>query len=176
MSLYAQASGYVRKRIDKDLTMVKRARFDRAADAAGSPPPSPPQEEKNRFDALTKYVPTETITLYVAAISAQSALQSCVSFLTATFLYWLFAALTPLILFLIYLGKSLHAGVSKKAALASPPVWRMIAGTLAFLAWAIAVPGGPYLNISTEQKIIASFLALFASTILSLFGSIFEKA
>src|SRR5690349_15665649 len=54
------------------------------------------------LDGLVKYIPTETVTLYVAATAAISNLTSAFPSLTAFGLYWGFVVLTPIFFILIY--------------------------------------------------------------------------
>ena len=54
------------------------------------------------------------------------------------------------------------------------PWWKLVASTIAFSVWALAVPNTPYLN-SQSGKIVAAFGALFVSTLLTLLEPIFER-
>ena len=57
------------------------------------------------LDGLVKYIPTETVTLYVAATAAITNLTTAFPSLTPFWLYWGFVVLTPILFVLIYLGK-----------------------------------------------------------------------
>ncbi|HEX8141034.1 MAG TPA: hypothetical protein VF553_00455 [Pyrinomonadaceae bacterium] len=125
----------------------------------------------NALSQLVKYIPTETITLYVAAISAATALKTIG--ITELGIYWFFAVLTPLLVVLIYLGKRKAAGLPVIPPLADWPWWKTIAATIAYLVWALAVPNNPYVK-GDGQGAIAGFFAIFISTLLSVLEQIFD--
>jgi hypothetical protein len=128
------------------------------------------------LDGLVKYIPTETVTLYVAATAAITNLTTAFPSLTPFWLYWGFVVLTPIIFVLIYLGKRR----AQKLPLlpAAPwwknwPWWKLIACTVAFMVWALPIPP----LVSTDGgKVVAAFGALLVSTILSLIGAVVEPA
>jgi hypothetical protein len=124
------------------------------------------------LDALVKYIPTESVTLYVAATSAIATLTAALPWLTPLRLYWGFVALTPVLFLLIYIGKrrSQKLRFLPKSA-AEWPWWKLIASTLAFMVWALALPP----LVSTDSgKVVAAFGALLVSTILSLVAAVVE--
>jgi hypothetical protein len=59
----------------------------------------------NALDSLSRYIPTEIVTLYVATLSAMAALMATLTLVTDVKLYWFFAVLTPVLLLLILAGK-----------------------------------------------------------------------
>ena len=132
----------------------------------------------NTLSALVKYIPTESVTLYVAALSALSGLREISSSIDARTVYLVFGVvLTPALVLLLLIAK-LAADPNYNDPLPwNPrkwPWWKMIAASIAFLAWGLAVPNNPY--IQTEGlKLLAAFAATFVSLILSIFGSIFER-
>lgn|SRR5690606_119659 len=122
---------------------------------------------------LTNYLPVETLTLYVAAVSARPALSSVFSFVDAQFLYWAFAVLTPIFVLLALAVKRREAKMSPFPPLSQFPYWKMFASALAFLAWALAIPDNPYIS-GEAGGTVAAFLALFISTILNRLETIFQ--
>lgn len=132
------------------------------------------QVSKNA-SALVKYIPIESITLYVAAVAATPALQKLWPMgdgnRYVTISYWVFAFLTPVFVLLLDAAKRRSANVQPAfPSLKEWPRWKMSASTFAFLAWALAVPNGPFLrepNLELKGA-IGAFLALFVSTLLSL--------
>ena len=128
----------------------------------------------NALSMLVKYIPTESVTLYVAAISAAAALNSFWS-ITGTHIYWFFAALTPVIFILIYLGKRRALRLPTLPRVSEFPLWKLFACTVAFLVWALAVPGNPYVSPESGGAVVG-FFALFISTVLSLLEPIFDRA
>src|SRR4051812_27960036 len=77
-----------------------------AAPGAPGPGPAPAPAPRDNFDALTRYIPTETITIFVAAMSAQAALPKGI---TPWTLYTISAVLTPLIFWAIAFGRHRQA-------------------------------------------------------------------
>lgn len=146
-----------------------------AADVKASPPA--PAPERAATDDLVKYIPTESITLYVAGISAISALTTPPDPRYFQVLYITFAVLTPMFLLLIAVGKIRSAGAPFPKP-AQWPIWKMTAATIAFLVWALAVPG-PLQALGGENMlwaIGAGFGALLVSKILGLLAPIFEQS
>lgn len=144
-----------------------------AADAA---PPRVTEEDNkvtSALEMLTKYIPTESITLYVAAVSAAPAIASITGGkVTGVILYWGFAILTPLLLLLVLM--------SKRASDGQPPVperwpwWKLVAATIAFLVWALAVPNNPYTQ-GDAAAVVAGFGAILISSLLSLLEPLFDR-
>ncbi len=136
-----------------------------------------PTEDKTKassaLDALVRFIPTETITLYVAALAAMPALQATFSWIDETNLYWTFAVLTPMLVVLIILGKRRSAGLAVLPPLRKWPWYTMFAATIAFLVWALAVPSSPYLT-GEAGKVVAAFGAVLVSTFLTLLEPVFS--
>jgi hypothetical protein len=124
------------------------------------------------LDGLVNYIPTESVTLYVAATAALSSLQATFPILTPTVLYWGFVVLTPVLFILIYLGKRQSMrGVKLLPEFKHWPWWKLVAATIAFMVWALAVPP---LVTSDAGKIVAAFGAILVSTVLTLIGAVVE--
>lgn len=143
-------------------------------------PEQPLQQNQatNVLDSLVKYIPTESITLYVAASSAMDGLKSQFNFINEERTYWFFGLLTPILFLLIYVGKRRSANIRPlfPRELKALPWWKLIASTIAFLAWALAIPNAPYLHTPNNVAggAVAAFLAIFISTFLSVLEPIFE--
>jgi hypothetical protein len=56
----------------------------------------------NAANALTKYIPSEVVTLYVSGVAAGPALKSVLGFGSRAWLYWGFIAATPFVYLLVY--------------------------------------------------------------------------
>jgi hypothetical protein len=126
------------------------------------------------LNALVKYIPTEIITLYVAAASATPSLAIVLPLMNGKTVYWGFAAITPIILMLLYASKRASDGLSPLPDARQWPWWKMTAATIAFLVWALAVPGNPYVH-SDSGAIVAGLGAVIVSSLLSLLEPIFER-
>lgn len=154
-----------------------QATVRRAAAAGEAAPEATAQDNRitNTVNVLFKYIPTESVTLYIAAVSASPALKTQFPFITDMQLYWFFAVLTPLLSLLIFAGKRRTSGLSLLPPVAQWPWWTTVAATIAFLAWALAVPGNQLLE-GEAGGAIGAFVALVTSTILSLVEPIFQRA
>jgi hypothetical protein len=164
------------------------------------------------LSSLTNFIPTEAITLYVAAVSATPALKYVFPWLNEWVLYLGFGlVVTPLLYVVFYLLryqafaqklKRLGARVPPRLSLGVWFWWRLLAAIIAFACWALAVPNNPILganpsganqpagevtpDVSTNSTaggkpavsnkplvageaagVVAAFLALFVSTLLS---------
>ena len=122
----------------------------------------------DRFEVLTRYIPTETITLFVAAMSVQTMMVELWSPLGPWVLYWTFAALTPVIqLLLTYLKqREAEADAAQPKAAFRPHPWPVAAALIAFLVWALSVIVQPLENADAFRA-VAAVGALFISTVLS---------
>jgi hypothetical protein len=127
------------------------------------------------LNLLVKYIPTEVITLYVATLSAAPALQEIFPSIRTNDIYWGFAIITPLLLFLVYVNKRATSGLTPVPPAREWPWWKLIAATLAFMVWALAVPGNPYVSGETAA-VLAGLGAVFISMLLNLLEPIFERS
>jgi hypothetical protein len=126
----------------------------------------------NALTALVGYIPTEVITLYVAALSARAAIYATLPFMDAAAILWFFVGLTPLLLLLIYLSKVAATG-DRLPGPSRWPWWKMFAASVAFFVWALAVPGNPYL--ADTGAAVAGVGAMLVSTLLTILTPIFER-
>jgi hypothetical protein len=147
--------------------------------AAAPPTPVPSNKVNDAASMLIKYVPTESITLYVAAVAATPAFETVApigNLQYGPFFYWLGAVLTPLFTFGLYVAKRRSLKLTPAfPGWAKMPLWTMTASTICFVVWALAVPGGLFLqgdNIELKG-VIAAFAATFVSTVLSVIESFF---
>ena len=137
--------------------------------------PSVPTPSSGALGALAKYIPTEVVALYTAACSAMAAATASPS--TQRLTYWSFVAGTPVLFLLLLAGKRRRAQLSifppLKEFWSKWPWWKLIASTIAFAAWAVAIPSTPYW---TDQagRIVAAFAAVLVSTFLAVIGGIAE--
>lgn len=126
------------------------------------------------LNLLVKYIPTEVITLYVATLSAAPALQDLFPSLRTSDIYWGFTIVTPLLLFLVYVNKRATSGLTPVPDKSEWPWWKLFASMIAFMVWALAVPGNPYVSGETAA-VVAALGAVFISMILNLLEPLFER-
>jgi hypothetical protein len=173
MSLNALTSSEIVRRGLAPWTRTERAGgLESRAEGGARPAAADTNRVTSALNMLVGYVPTEVITLYVAALSAEAALRATFGFIDAAAILWFFVALTPVLLLLIYVSKVAATG----DALPGPalwPWWKMFAATVAFFVWALAVPGNPYLKDMTAA--VAGLGAMLVSTLLNVLTPIFER-
>ncbi len=128
--------------------------------------------QNSQFEALTKYLPTETITLFIAAMAAKPALADVLPtaqpWALNACIYAAGAILTPLILYLLALGRFRAGGGVGAMSIAW---WPPTAATIAFLVWALSVPE---MLPNDGARLLAGFGALVVSTFLGLFDPLFR--
>jgi hypothetical protein len=126
----------------------------------------------NTLDSLVRYIPTEAITLYIAACSVMAALKDKVPPGIPYWVYWAFVILTPLLFLIIFAGRRRSDGLPAFPPFRALPWFTICASTIAFGVWSLAIPGTPYLK-GEVGGVLAAFLALFVSTFLTLLEPIF---
>ena len=127
--------------------------------------------KQDGFELLTRYLPTETITLFVAALAATATVpdETLKKHLPLWF-YAGFAVLTPVLLLVLTYLKQREA----ETASGSPPQpfrphpWPPTAAFIAFLVWALSVPGVLDADIAKAWGGFIAFGALSVSSLLSL--------
>jgi hypothetical protein len=125
--------------------------------------------------SLTKYIPTEVLTLYLPAVAIVAAIDEPKVLLGKKLAYWIFSlGLTPLISLLVYMRRRALTSLGLWPSWAQFPLWSLIAATVAFSAWALALPGNPYVD-KPAMHVASGFAALLASTILSLLEPLFIR-
>jgi hypothetical protein len=123
---------------------------------------------KDNFDALTRYIPVETITLFVAAMATMTALAATITGVTKWHVYGFCALITPLLLWLSAFNAYRGGGGTGAFPF---PWWRMTAATVAFLVWSLSVP--PMLG--DVQRPVAGLGALLVSFVLTQFDLMFDR-
>ena len=136
--------------------------------------PVEPGKASNAFDSLSKYIPTEAVTLYVAAASAMSAFKETFPSVKEAGVYWSFVIFTPILFLIIFAGKRREANLKMFPPIVKWPWWKIISSTVAFAVWALAIPTTPYLQ-GPAGGAVAAFGAVLVSTFLTLLQPIFER-
>lgn len=138
-----------------------------------APAPAPaarPAPDNGDFDLLTRYIPTETITLYVAAMAAREQIARWLGLevpLTVSLIYGTFALLTPVILLVLMLTAHRQSGIAGRFR---PRQWPLVAALAGFLVWALSAPGHP---AADQLAGLPALGALVVSTFLSLLDPLF---
>lgn len=137
-------------------------------------PPKPVGVETDIVNQLTRWIPTESITVYVAFLSLLAPQTVREGESVADFTYtsrWILVACvalaTPVVVLLITKAKSDKW---------SWPIFEMIVGTLAFIVWAFALPDTPLSDLKGYNiKFNGAILVTFTVAI-SLFANAFKRS
>ena len=126
------------------------------------------------FNVLFGYIPTEVITLYVAVLAA---IQTGGDVATQGdwITFWSFLAATPVVVWLVYGAKLKGARKSIPARISTWPVWEMSAATIAFSAWAFALPHSPFMKFDWYSSALSGVAVLIVSTVLGLLSPFFQR-
>jgi hypothetical protein len=132
-----------------------------AAALGAAPATDSPKEAAGALAALAKYIPAESTAVFLAALGLVGAIENpAIEWLRWEWVvYVACASLTPTIVYLA--ARIVWRNSSPPPTTSfSPPVWRMIASTVAFLVWALAVPGVlPDKNLAVLASICAMLLS-----------------
>jgi hypothetical protein len=148
--------------------------FTEIAGAAGGKA-TPESQVNAAIRTLTTYIPTETLTLYVAVLAVlQPSTKGAVSS-SSWAVFWWFLIVTPLVIWLVYITKAKTAGKPIPWVPLKWPLWEMAAGTIAYVAWAFALPATPFTSLAWYSTGLAGVVVLIASTGLGLFAPLFAR-
>ena len=142
---------------------------------AASKDPTPENSVSTTLKTLTTYVPTETLTLYVALIAAIQPAQDDTTPISFWIAFWVFFIFTPLAIWIAYATK-ITADRKKLPILPKYwPKWEMLAGTIAYTAWSIGLPDSPFSQFAWYSSAVAGFIVLIASTFLGMVAGLFQR-
>jgi hypothetical protein len=134
---------------------------------------NPKTSVESAIGILFSYIPTEVIALYVAVLAA---LVPDPQMQAQWITFYVFLGLTPIVVWLVYAAKVKQTTGKIPWAPNELPLWEMFASTLAFVAWAFALPNSPF-SVFTNwySSAIAGVVILVTSTILGLVSPFFTK-
>jgi hypothetical protein len=153
---------------------------------AAAPPPPPPGGQvapaanqgangvNTALNVLFGYIPTEVLTLYVAVLAA---IQKPDKVTQAQWIvFWSFLAFTPIVVWIVYAAKvRIARGGALPTAFRAWPVWEMLAATVAYVAWAFALPQTPFTQYLWYSSALAGAAVLVTSTVLGLLAPLFQR-
>ncbi len=146
----------------------------RSAEEVGMAADVPDNPFTAAMKAVTTYIPTDVLALYVAGtaifISVDGAITPDYDKAWAIFVGGLIA--TPLVNVLVFMAKLRSAGVALPSSAWGWPVWESVAATIAFIFWAAALPASPFSDFSWYDVAFAGFLLGVVSLFLGLVSSI----
>lgn len=147
-----------------------------ATSRAAAPKPEAESVGSTALKAIATYIPTEVITLYVAALAAVRAGGSNTGSAAASrgelATFYAFIAMTPIVVWLVYAGKVKTAGKAVPWSPVKWPAWEMVAAPLSFAAWAWALPDSPFTRFGWYTEALGTFIVLVTSTALGLLAPV----
>jgi len=154
-----------------------------AAAATGQPIPAQAAQNSaavnTALNLLFGYIPVEILTLYVAILAAvkppATTQQPVPVSRTEWIAFWSFLVATPIVVWLVYAAKVKAAQKPLPVFPRAWPVWEMSAATLAYTAWAFALPNTPFRLKDWYSSAIAGMAVLVASTILGLVAPLLQR-
>lgn len=181
MSINALTNAAIARRPDfEPADRVPQNRAEIAA-ASGSPPAPVGGEVQGNglntaLQTLTTYIPTEVLTLYVSAVAALSDGTDAAHPWKRWLPFIAFLAGTPFLVWVAFATKLKTAGKTIPASPKKWPVWEMCAATIAFVAWAFALPATPFAQFTQwYSPSLAGFLVLFVSGILAVVAPLMQS-
>ncbi len=149
---------------------------------APPPVPNPPDvlappsnSATNALQVIAAYIPTEVLSLYVACVAVLHKGDK------VTVAEWIafgsFFFLTPVVVWLVYAIKIKSAQKPLPLAPSKWPVWEMSAATIAYVAWAYALPGTPFSQFAPGgySAGLAGLMVLIVSTLLGAVAPLFQR-
>jgi hypothetical protein len=189
MSVNSMANAAAARRPDMVPIDKVPTSLDQIAKAASTPPSTtaatPPPAQSGQpatavstpadttFNVLFGYIPTEVLTLYVAALAAVQQVGNVTSTNWLAFGIFLFA--TPVIVWLVYAAKLKNLQKALPLNFGAWPVWEMFAATAAYTAWAFALPKSPFSEYGWYSSALSGLAVLVVSTLLGLLAPFFQR-
>jgi hypothetical protein len=123
---------------------------------------------------IVTYIPTEVLTVYVAILGVLQ-IPNRTSYRPLWVTFYCFLAVTPLVVWLVYTAKVIAAGKNLPLLPNEWPLWEMFAATVAYAAWAFALPESPFkYTYDWYSAGVAGVVVLIISTLLGLLAPIFQ--
>jgi hypothetical protein len=174
MSINAMTNAAVARRPDfepagpppKTLADIARAAGTEptATPTAGQQPASAAGTLDTALQTVTTFIPTEVLALYVSAVAALGSLHTAEHKDVGLWIsFYTFLVATPLLVWVAFATKLKASNKPIPTAPKRWPVWEMVAATLAFAAWAFALPNTPFSQFTWYSSGIAGFLILIVS-------------
>jgi len=179
MSIASMSSVAFVRRQDVDLAQVAPAGAApnslKEIELATAGTPDSQNAVTTALKVIVTYIPTEVLTLYVAVLAAIQ-LPDRTSYRPLWVAFFCFLAATPVAVWLLYAAKVITAGKELPVAPRTWPVWEMSAATIAYVAWAFALPESPFkYEFAWYTPALAGVIVLITSTVLGLVAPLFQR-
>jgi hypothetical protein len=140
--------------------------------AAKADSPQTTSTASSALSTIATYIPTEVLTVYVAVIAALNPAATSGQRGPEWAAFLIFLVATPAVVWLVYAAKVRTAGKELPTSIAQWPKWEMLAATIAYAAWAFALPETPFADFGWYSAAIAAVVVLVATTVLGLVAPI----
>jgi hypothetical protein len=149
-------------------------------------PPSPPAPGTSApvgvstgfVNQLTRWIPSETLLLYVALLAALGTLKPIdgkevheLDYSSRWIALWVFLGVTYLLVLGLSYGKARRAKKTFKW-----PLFEMLVAPLAFAGWAVALPDTPLLDFKGYSTAVGGFILLAVTIGIAVLAYIFNKS
>jgi hypothetical protein len=120
---------------------------------------------------ITRWIPTETITIYVALLALVAPqVAHNTSFTSRWTLFWIIVAINPVVVLLLTMAKS------KTWTQIKLPIFEMIAAPIAFAGWAFALPDTPLNSISGYSTTWNAAIVVVTTVAITLVANAFHQS
>ena len=163
------------------ISSMTNVAFQRRTDTPGTPPatsssiaaatgeqPGAESGVTTSMKVIATYIPTEILTLYLAVVAA-------VEGTTGWTAFFLFLFLTPTVVWLVYATRVKTSERRMPVSPAEWPMWEMFAATVAYLAWAFALPATPFATFAWYSSAVAGIVVLATSMMLGLLAPLLMR-
>jgi hypothetical protein len=171
MSIVSMAEvAYSRDAVVRRGREMQVPRHDALPPEAGGASTSPADAISHAVKLITTYIPTEILTLYVAglALFITQGQTEPVNYRAAWNTFWAFLMATPVVVWLVFAAKVRASREPLPLSVGKWPKWEMTAATIAFVAWAAALPQTPFSQLAWYSADVAGFLVLVVTAALGL--------
>jgi hypothetical protein len=162
------------------LVGMTAARMVRSAEPAPRVGPSlasgPSEKTEDFLTQLLRYTPTEWVGIYLAAVALLPLPDEGIALCESSFtwrwvLFGIFTGLAPFAVWAVAAVQARAAGIK-----ATVPWFEMIVGTIAFAAWAIALPLSPFYDFCDWNGWMGALVAVIVLAVIGLVAKLTGKA
>jgi hypothetical protein len=151
--------------------MVDTRLAKQQGDQESSPSPDKPVGVPTDIaNQITRWIPTETITIYVALLALLAPISKHASYESRWVLLGIVTAANPLVVLLLMKAKT------QQGESIGFPWFEMLAASVAFVAWAFALPDTPLSSITAYQLKWNAAILLITTTAIVLVANALHKS
>ncbi|PYU27385.1 MAG: hypothetical protein DMG32_07270 [Acidobacteria bacterium] len=176
MSINSMANAAIGRRPDYEpLQGVPKSLREISKAASGAS--APENQVTSALNVIVAYIPTEILTLYVAVLAVLGNAKGLTVRPTmgTVITFWSFFLATPATVWILYAVKLKTDNKSLPLTPVKWPIWEMVAGTVGYAAWAMALPDNPFIDAAWYSSGLAGVIVLVSSTFLGLIAPLFQQ-